>query len=99
MTSDRSHLRPVQPGEKAPAKTRFAKISEAVESGSARDVMASMRKALADKLDRGEVSSNSIASAYKELRELDRLIRLADADDHDEKPAGDVDHGYDASAV
>ena len=54
---------------------------------------------LADKLDRGEVSSNSIASAYKELRELDRLIRLADAEDHDEKPAGSVDHGYDASAV
>lgn len=53
-------------------------ISEAVESGTSRDVLAAMRLALAKKLDAGEVSSNAIASAYKELRELDRLIRVAD---------------------
>lgn len=71
-------LRAVQPGEK-PAPVTPKSISEAVESGSSRDVLASMRRALASKLDAGEVSSNAIASAYKELRELDRLIRLADA--------------------
>jgi len=60
-----------------------AKIAEALE-GSGRDVLASMRLALAKKLDAGEVSSNSIASAYKELRELDRLIRSMDAADEQE---------------
>lgn len=71
-------LRVVQPGEKPKRQSVPATISEAVESGTARDVLASMRKALARKLDDGEVSSNAIASAYKELRELDRLIRQAD---------------------
>lgn len=52
-------------------------ISEALD-GSARDVLAAMRKALAQKLDAGEVSSNAIATAYKELRELDRQIRAID---------------------
>jgi hypothetical protein len=77
--SDRSHLRAVAPDEKAKPETPKS-ISEAVESGTGRDVLASMRKALAKKLDNGEVSSNAIASAYKELRELDRLIRSIDAD-------------------
>ena len=69
------NLRAVGPDEKPPTPTS---ISEAVESGSSRDVLASMRRALAQKLDANEISSNAIASAYKELRELDRLIRSAD---------------------
>lgn len=70
--------------ETKPAKPKVhAKIADALE-GSSRDVLASMRKALAKKLDDGEVSSNAIASAYKELRELDRLIRLIDAHDEQE---------------
>ena len=74
---DKPSLRAVKPGEKPPVPPS---ISAAVESGTSRDVLAAMRRALAQKLDDGEVSSNAIASAYKELRELDRLIRLADAD-------------------
>lgn len=70
-------LRAVKAGEKPPAPVS---ISDAVASGSARDVLASMRRALARKLDDGEISSNAIASSYKELRELDRLIRVADAE-------------------
>lgn len=59
-----------------------------------------MRRALAQKLDAGEVSSNAIASAYKELRELDRLIRLADRESSAEVSSGDdVDDKFDASAV
>lgn len=75
-------------------------ISEAL-SGTTRDVLAAMRKALAKKLDDGEVSSNAIASAYKELRELDRLIRLADLDAAaaDDSGGGDVDDTFDASAI
>lgn len=94
-----SHLAAVPPGARA-KKPEPKNISEAL-SGSSRDVLSAMRKALAKKLDNGEVSSNAIASAYKELRELDRLIRLADHDAAraaDEKP-DDVDDRFDASAI
>ena len=70
------HLRAVEPGEDAPPVVHD-RIEDAL-GGSPRDVLASMRLALAKKLDAGEVSSNAIASAYKELRELDRLIRSED---------------------
>jgi len=76
-------LRVVKPGDEAPSKEVPATITEAIE-GSARDVLASMRRALAKKLDAGEVSSNAIASAYKELRELDRQIRALDATEEQE---------------
>lgn len=69
-------LRAVAPDEKAPPKVPET-ITEAL-AGSSRDVLAAMRQALAKKLDAGEVASNAIASAYKELRELDRLIRAED---------------------
>ena len=76
---DRS-LRVVKPGDGADQPVVPASISEAVASGSSRDVLAAMRRSLAQKLDADEVSSNAIATAYKELRELDRLIRVADAE-------------------
>jgi hypothetical protein len=77
-------------------------ITEALE-GSSRDVLAAMRKALAKKLDAGEVSSNAIASAYKELRELDRLIRAADEAERMEAESRDRDsrarRSFNASAI
>lgn len=94
-----SRLRVVAPGEK-PARRTPATITEAL-SGSSRDVLAAMRQALAKKLDQGEVSSNAIASAYKELRELDRLIRAYDEAEEQESPS--VDSGqrrsFDAKAL
>lgn len=90
----------VPPGAKAP-KGDPKNISEALE-GTGRDVLAAMRKALARKLDNDEVSSNAIASAYKELRELDRLIRSLDARDESDGGSGghEVEDGtFDASAV
>ncbi len=94
----KGHLAAVPPG--ARAKREPKNITEALE-GSNRDLLAAMRKALAKKLDAGEVSSNAIASAYKELRELDRLIRLADQDakQADHKPGADVDDRFDSSAI
>jgi len=59
-------------------------ITEALDAGP-REVLAAMRLALAKKLDSGEVSSNAIASAYKELRELDRQIRALDAAEQEEQ--------------
>lgn len=79
-----------------------ASIVEALE-GSTRDVLAAMRQELAKKLDRGEVSSNAIASAYKELRELDRLIRAEDAAEAQEAAsrgnASQVRRSFNASAL
>lgn len=75
--TDHSHLQVVPPGSRSTRRTPKS-ITEALD-GTSRDVLASMRRALAKKLDDGEVSSNAIASAYKELRELDRLIRQLDA--------------------
>ena len=96
-----THLRTVGPDEKPPAKPKTPKsITEAIE-GSSRDVLAAMRKALAKKLDDGDVSSNAIASAYKELRELDRLIRMMDAAAEEEQADGGRrgDVPFDASAI
>lgn len=83
MTSKRPpHLSVVDETTKPPRKTP-ATITEALD-GSGRDVLASMRRALAKKLDAGEIASNAIASAYKELREIDRLIRAIDASEEQE---------------
>lgn len=87
--------------DRPPVKKVHARITDALE-GSSRDVLASMRRALAKKLDDGEVSSNSIASAYKELRELDRLIRAIDSSEEDDRGDERSDEGrrsFDASAI
>ena len=88
----RKHLSAVNPDD-PPRRATPATITDALD-GSSRDVLAAMRRALAKKLDDGEVSSNAIASAYKELRELDRLIRAADEADRQE----DENRGHDDRA-
>jgi hypothetical protein len=99
MAAKTPTLRAVADGETAPKPQVHARISDALD-GTSRDVLASMRKALAKRLDDGDVSSNSIASAYKELRELDRLIRqLDDAANDDAREDVDVDDRFDASAI
>lgn len=103
MTS-RPPLRAVIPGEAPIIKPEPRSITEALD-GSPRDVLAAMRRALAEKLDGNEVSSNAIASAYKELRELDRLIRAEDrAALQEEQEARAREQGarrrsFDASAI
>lgn len=97
----RKHLKAVD--ENTPRPRRAPKsITEALD-GSSRDVLAAMRQALAKKLDAGEVSSNAIASAYKELRELDRLIRAADDSDDQEAECSDSEgtsrRSFNASAL
>ena len=91
-----SHLRAVGPGETPPRK-EYKSISAALD-GSAADVLSAMRKQLAKKLDDGEIASNAIASAYKELRELDRLIRLSEDTDELTPPASNG-NTFNASAI
>lgn len=103
MTPRKPHLRPVAPGEAPPPPKAPKTITEALD-GDSRDVLVAMRHALAKKLDAGEVSSNAIASAYKELRELDRLIRAEDraleAEQEAERAAQGISRrSFDASAI
>ena len=97
MAGGKSHLAAVPPNARM-KRVEPKSITEALD-GSGRDVLVAMRRALAKKLDAGEVSSNAIASAYKELRELDRLIRMADHEASDDDAGDDVDDKFDASAV
>lgn len=91
-------LRAVGPNEAAPKK-QPKNITESLD-GSERDVWAAMRKALAKKIDTGEVSPNAIASTYKELRELDRLIREFDRLSSEEVGVSDVsDEAFDEEAI
>ena len=99
MTSRPSRLRAVGPDDVPAPKKVHTKIADAL-GGSSRDLLASMRLTLAKKIDGGEVASNALASAYKELRELDRLIRLEDADNEEAVGHGAIeDESFDASAI
>lgn len=98
----RPPLRPVGPDEKPPQPEKPKTLGEAIE-GSRLDVLAAMRRALTKKIEDGDVSSNAIASVFKELRELDRLIRDAQAA---EEGAEEVSRGssggdgaFDSSAI
>lgn len=99
MTSRPSRLRAVGPDDVPAPKKVHARIADAL-GGSSRDVLASMRLTLAKKIDAGDVASNALASAYKELRELDRLIRLEDAESEEAVGHGVLeDENFDASAI
>lgn len=90
-----ANLRAVKPGEKAePPKS----VTDALD-GTSRDVLVAMRRTLAKKIDAGEISSNSIAAAFKELRELDRLVRLIDDAEQEGHDSDDADESFDASAI
>ena len=92
-----SRLRAVKPDERPPAAV--PKTITAALAGSERDVWAAMRKALAVKIDSGEVAPNAIGSTYRELRELDRLIREFDRRDEGGASDGDDDEPFDSAAI
>lgn len=99
-SSKKPHLRAVTSDDVPVKRVVHEKIADALD-GSSRDVLAAMRRALAKKLDAGELASNAIASAYKELRELDRLIRVMDSAeevDADDR-RGDGRRSFNAAAI
>ena len=100
MAARKTNLKVVGPDDAPPKRASVSgKIVDSL-SGSSRDLLASMRLALARKLDSGEISSNAIASAYKELREIDRQIRVLDADSAASLEGEDVeDVRFDATAI
>lgn len=95
MAPKKGHLK-VASGDERPAKPK--NITEAL-AGSRSDVLVAMREALAKKLDANEVSSNSIASAYKELDRLDAMIRQASDAEADELDTSGADERFDSSAI
>lgn len=94
------NLRAVGPDEVAPTLPKVPEtIAEAIE-GSGRDVLATMRKALAQKLDDDKIASNAITSAYTKLEELDRRIRQLDRAKREEAAEdSDVDDRFNADAI
>jgi len=102
MATKKTGLSVVPDDARAAKKPDPENITEAL-AGSSRDVLVAMRKALAKQLDDGKIAGNSIASAYRELRELDRLIRVADAEQAAEEKRNDEGGGqrrsFDASAI
>ena len=75
-------------------------IVDALDAGP-REVLAAMRFALAAQLDAGLIASNAIASAYKELRELDRQVRAFDAahEQEDQRRASSTRRTFSAAAL
>lgn len=98
--STKGNLRSVKPGDPPPSPIS---IEGAVESGTSRDVLASMRRALATAMDAGDVSSNALASTTKRIEELDAKIRRIDDEARaEEAKQGDRSSGrrsFNASAV
>ena len=77
MASKKPHLAVVGPNDRAP-DAKPAQVPESLAealSGSRFQFLAAMRKQLVDKIMADEISSNAIASTFKELREIDRLMR------------------------
>lgn len=77
VASKKTSLMVVGPDDQAPDPKRV-EIPETLQGalkGSRFQFLAAMRKQLVDKISADEISSNAIASTFKELREIDRLMR------------------------
>lgn len=75
-------------------------IAAAVQS-SERELLVALRAKAAVELDSG-VPAHAISQLMKQLRELDKDIRALDArtqDDGEDRPGGQVDDRFDASAI
>ena len=96
----RKPLRAVGADEKAaPAKPKT--ISEAVTTGTTRDVLVASRDRIARALDDPNIAARDLASNSKRLMELIREIEALDARalEEDDTGASVEDGAFDASAV
>lgn len=82
MVEKKPDLRVVRPDQSAPGG-RPAPVKRVVPQslvdateGDRWAFLAAMRKTLVEKIEGGDIASNSIGATFKELREIDRLIRL-----------------------
>lgn len=99
MAAPRPGLRPVAPDErakKAPPKS----VTQAAESGSARELLVAMRARIAKAVEDPNTPARDLAALTKRLIEVVRDIEAIDARDEDGDDGSEVDDGeFDASAV
>ena len=102
MATKKPHLRVVSVDSKAPKTAKRRKAPESLGEalhGDRWQFLAAMRADLVEKIERGEIASNAIATTFKELRELDRLMR---AEERAEGGHGDddlADEDFDPLAI
>ena len=92
-------LRPVAPNERA-QKVPPKSVTQAAESGSARELLVAMRARIAKAVEDPNTPARDLAALTKRLIEVVRDIEAIDARDEDGDDGADVEDGeFDASAV
>lgn len=92
-------MRPVAPNERA-QKVPPKSVTQAAESGSARELLVAMRARIAKAVEDPNTPARDIAALTKRLIEVVRDIEAIDARDEDGDDGAEVDDGeFDASAV
>ena len=95
------NLRPVAPGETAPAPAKPKSVSEAADHGTTRELMVAMRTRIAKAVEDPNTPARELAALTKRLVEVVRDIEAIDAREQQETDdATTVEDGdFDASAV
>lgn len=92
-------MRPVAPNERA-QKVPPKSVTQAAESGSARELLVAMRARIAKAVEDPNTPARDLAALTKRLIEVVRDIEAIDARDEDGDDGAEVDDGeFDASAV
>ena len=76
---ERSSLRPVAAGEKAPVAKRPESVSQAVTDGSPRDVNIAMQDRIAKAIDSADIKGADLAALSRRLIELRKELAALDA--------------------
>ena len=95
------NLRPVAPGETAPAPVKPKTVSEAADHGTTRELMVAMRTRIAKAVEDPNTPARELAALTKRLVEVVRDIEAIDARAVEEADDGVTveDGDFDASAV
>lgn len=96
MAGQTKALRAVTPGEKAKPRT----VAEAAQGGNHRDLLVTMRDRIAKTVTDPDCPPRDLASLTRRLQDIAKEIAAIDARDaENEGSGGDVDDGFDASAL
>ena len=101
MAARKTSLRSVTPDEKAPAPVKPKTVTQAARSGSARELLVSMRDRTAVAVENLDTPAPALAALTKRLMEIVREIEAYDARaDEVVGHAAPVEDGYfDAASV
>ena len=102
MTTRKTGLRSVAPGEKAPAVVTPSTVTQAASSGTTRDLLVTMRDRVAKDVENANTPARDLAALTKRLLEIVRDIEAIDARSKQEadNDASAVEDGdFDAASV